>query len=38
MIEEDHHFRARLKRIIEKESQKNPTNDKKDEVQYEQGE
>ena len=39
--EEEHHYRARLKRIIERnrnENQKNPTNDKESEFQSEQGE
>ncbi len=40
-VEEEHHYRARLKRIIERnrnENQKNPTNDKESEFQSEQGE
>ena len=40
-VEEEHHYKARLKKIIERnrnESQKNPTNDKESEFQSEQGE
>lgn len=40
-VEEEHHYRARLKRIIERnrnENQKNPTNDKELKFQSEQGE